>query len=346
MKEKRGESSKKTSVVGAHRQPNRCADDWRASRAQSARKRPSLGHRIVSWSSNLLAISVVIILGLTFGKQVVYWWRGAPPPRAIEQGQLETDPLGLATPLGAHWLTFGDLPLEMRRVFFEGDESAAAARLRELCRPSIEQPGGEKTPAIPVHQQLLEQLLAREAIEQGPGWRIIQHVGPVITVVALQMGHVPGDDESVTTSQTGASVVSWAVGLRGRGSERDEANASRWTLLSCSGRNRAIDAAPLFSLPIPPGGQSLFSLRIAGGGALQGYADGPGVTESRVFFDRHWERRGWSRVVDWTSMQHAWHVRFHKRHVGVCDLQLVEHEGGGTTGILTMTPTAGGEVSE
>lgn len=297
---------------------------------------PSLSRRIISWSGNLLATSVIIILGLTFGRQVLQWWQGDPSPARVITGGVDSELGGLGDARVPHLLAFGDLPLTFERSQFEGSELAALAQLRAACREFLER---GRPVAIPVSDEALRRLRSSEAVEEGIGWRIVQYRGPIITVVALQM---PVDATSAGTDVAGQgneSVVSWGLGLRAAetGTEK-EARASRWTLFTCSGRNHPVDASPDLSPPTPPGSQRCFVARVEQGGALIAFTCPQSMVEVRQYCDRSWGDVGWSRKTRWTSIGSTCHARFRHDAGGQCDVQLMDNTSGTTSGIVTVAP--------
>ncbi len=314
-------------------------------------KSTSLARRIMSWSGNLLATCVIVILGLTFGKQVLHWWHGDPPVVAIETNDLTTDLHGIGDPQRSHLLAFGDLPLTLDRTVFEGDEAAAMDQLRANCKRVAIASAAKRQKAIPASANLLRRLEEYEPVEQGEGWRIVQNAGPVITVVALQMAANEPPEEVASASQRAASVLSWAVGLRGPTTTTETASPpDRWTLFTCSGQSTTVDSDLGTSLPIPPECRRTMSVGVSKGGALVGFSGRGTATTSMQFYDRSLAGRGWKQVRTWQRIGGGWHARFQKVNSATCDIQITDnshqdHARVGdtareTSGILTLTSAA------
>ena len=297
-----------------------------------------LARRIMTWSGNSLATCVIVMLGLTFGKQVLRWWRGDPPVVSISSHDPDIGLQGMADPSLPSRLAFGDLPMTFDRRLFVGDEDAALAQLRNSCRVLAIDFDARQQEPLPVSESLLRQLASREPVERGPRWRIVQSGGPIITVVALRMAPATSPDQANAESQRAESVVSWGLGLRAAETAAEGASSlDRWTLFTCSGRSQAVESDWEFSLPIPPGSQRSVAVRGAKGDALIGFAGKGTAASNKEFFDQSFGKLGWSRATSWSQVGTAWHARFQKRDSSVCDVQILDNADGDTSGILTTT---------
>ncbi|MFO7908401.1 MAG: hypothetical protein ACQESR_04025 [Planctomycetota bacterium] len=335
----------------------------------------ALARRIMIGSGNLLATAVIVILSLTFGNQVLRWWREETPkgsgPASLAVDRLE----GLGDPRRPHLLAFGDLPLSFERTVFEGTEQAALAELRAKCRALAIQFDGDRQQGLPVSDDFLRRLDESEAVEQGNGWRILQQGGPVISVVALHDVPHRTPVSKDRAPEITESVVSWGLGLRAPATGREaEASRSRWTLFTCSAHRQSVDSdldgsqcdSAMASasdgstdcangalnrgsltgggadppVPLPPRSQRTLGMRIQGGGGLVGFVSRERLAFNREFFEEHLEGRGWAREFGWAKMGKGLHARFRTSKTRVCDVQLQEKTDGGTRGILTLTSTA------
>lgn len=332
----------------------------------------ALARRILVWSGNLLATAVVLILSLTFGNQVLYWWRDDAPASSGSGSPANRRLESLGDPRIPHLLAFGDLPFNLERTVFKGTEQAALARLRAKCRAVAKQFDSDRRQAMPISQSFLRQLGERESVEHDEGWRIFQQRGPIISVIALRCAARGGLMSKDQPLEIAESVVSWGLGFRSPVTRREaEASQSRWTLFTCSGQRKALDsdlegsqrksavagasngsrdAATEFSnratppsgdadpsLFLPPQSRRTLGIRIQGGGGLVGFVNAEGTAFNRECFDGRFERRGWDREFGWTKVGRRRHARFRKSDTGVCDIQLHERTDGGTRGILTLT---------
>jgi hypothetical protein len=295
----------------------------------------TLARRIARFSGNLLATAVIIILGLTLGKQVLTWWNAPPAEVSVAPRELAGQLDGFADPGLPHQLAFSDMPLLFHRSVLVGDEEAALAQLRDECRRRVVADDGQTSMEIKVDQHVLERLATYEPVEQGDGWRMVQHAGPVITVVAFRLSAATANREGSDASQKVESVVSWGLGLRALETE-EEASSVRWTLFTCTGAGRQVDVDLHFSSPIPPGSRRTLAMQVEGGGALIGFAGQGAVSSNKEFFDESFSERGWSRTKAWRCVGSNWYAHFSNPGADKCDVQLRAQDDGGTTGILTM----------
>jgi hypothetical protein len=297
----------------------------------------ALSRRIIRFSSNLLATAVIIILGLTLGRQVLHWWQSTSPGEGATDN-IEVDHLAqLADPQWPHRITFGELPLAFDRVSFVGSQQQALERLRTRCRELARSEASDSAAWLPASNSVLQQLAEREPVEQGPGWQLVQHVGPVITVVGLRTRPNDATKPADSASQNRVSVVSWGLGLRATTSRTDEAISDvRWTLLVCSGPGQASGSNAARVIALPPHSKRTFTAEVQGGGALIGFA-GPDTSSSyKAFFDRSLNRQKWHAAAGWKQIGQSWHARFAKRDGSTCDIQLVGGATDTATGILTI----------
>lgn len=331
--------------------------------------------RVMIGSGNLLATAVIVILSVTFGHQVLRWWRQETPPGSGADAAAEDRWEGLGDPGAPHLLAFGDLPLSFERTVFEGTEQAALAALRAKCRTLAIQFDGDGQQGVPVSHGFLRRLNEEDAVERGKDWRILQQSGPIISVVALHRGPHRTSESKGQAPKNTESVVSWGLGLPApMAGRKAEVSPRRWTLFTCSGDRRTVDSdwdesrhdagvastnngssagvkgaskgnsqpggdsRP--SLVLPPQSQRTLGLRVQGGGGLVGFISRERMASNRQFFDEHLEGRGWAREFGWAKVGQGLHARFRKSNKRVCDIQLQENTEGGTRGILTVTSTA------
>jgi hypothetical protein len=97
-----------------------------------------LAKRIAGRTTDLIAIGVVLVGGLTLGRQVLEWWRTDPPETVAATNALP----GTAGPWGAAntpvQLEFGEYPLALRRETIAGDREAAMTALVSACRAAVQ----------------------------------------------------------------------------------------------------------------------------------------------------------------------------------------------------------------
>ena len=92
-----------------------------------------IARRVSSRTTDLLAISLVLVASLTLGRQVLQWWR-AEPPQVVAPAQTGA--------IGPDWentlehlaLEFGDLPVGITRQVVRGDKAEAIAAAVRHCQ--------------------------------------------------------------------------------------------------------------------------------------------------------------------------------------------------------------------
>ena len=135
-------------------------------------KRPrdfgSLSRRIIGWTSNGLATALILVAGLTFGRQVLVWWREEPPAADLSKQSLASPDDGIQQ------LAFGALsgPVQTRKISGSRDDVLAA--LRDMCRPSERPSAAAGAPLNEYEARLLASLADQKPAETGDGWRIDQ----------------------------------------------------------------------------------------------------------------------------------------------------------------------------
>lgn len=123
---------------------------------------------MIGWTSNGLATALILVAGLTFGRQVLLWWHEEPAATAPHKSDLASLENGIKH------LKFGALsgPIQTRKVGGSRDDVLAA--LSDMCRPSERPSSAVGVPLNEAEQRLLASLADKEPAESGDGWRIDQ----------------------------------------------------------------------------------------------------------------------------------------------------------------------------
>ncbi|MBM4090364.1 MAG: hypothetical protein FJ276_13220 [Planctomycetes bacterium] len=254
-----------------------------------------------------------------------------------------------------HFLEFGARSSTLARVVFQGDRRAALAQLRRSCRDIAERAASWSGAAVEeastgraAEERLLQRLRDIVPVEQGEGWRIYQHDGPVLMVVAARVCSV-GAERGEPPATRLDSVLSWGVGLLQYDAASPgapspgAASPARWTLLTYSAAARVTGGDASLAWLVPPGGRRTMSMQVEQGGTLVGLV-GEGSPRAWVgFFDDAFAQRGWVRQAGWDCPGQVWHARYGRAELETCDVQLAGEEDGVISGILTITRVAGGD---
>lgn len=137
-------------------------------RANAGQDFNSLARRIAGWTNNGLATALILVAGLTFGRQVLVWWRAEPAPPAARSAvppELED---------GLKQLHFGTLAGAIQTRTVRGSRDDVFAALRDLCRPSDRPGASAGSQATDAERTLLSTLAGKQPAESGDGWRIDQ----------------------------------------------------------------------------------------------------------------------------------------------------------------------------
>lgn len=300
---------------------------------------PSLAHQIASRTTDLIAVGVVLIGGLTIGHSVVEWWRAESPP-ANSSAALPSP--GLGTDQFPLQLEFGDARLALTRQVVAGDEAAAHERLIALCRQITE--AAHDTPKETVFAAENELLAKTDRVEPVAGvpgaWGVYRLGEEFALVVGIRY----------FAESAGTSGPPWDVPAL---SSRDSSNpkskiqsrksSSRrlvcWGLAFPEGDARwmlsvftAAGIAPASpgdwpDVQVPPGARRSLAMRDQRGGGLIGFSGAGEPADWREFFSNDLQQSGWSAPAGWQQM----HNRNSARFVGPTQ------SGAGTIEILFST---------
>jgi len=311
----------------------RGADTRPAARSDFAR----LGRRISDFTSKGLMTAVVLIAGAGFGRQVLIWWGAdAQQPDTVET----VLPLNAewGDPFQTHVLRFADQPWSMRTRSIVGNEQAAADALRADCRELIEDARAAGDQPEPAELKLLNRLAASEPAEQGPtGWRLYQH-GKLLPMVAGtkpidSLGKSNTDPDLAEASQR---MVVWGLAV--------PSGTGTWNLHTFHPAFESERMLPeLPDVPLPPGGRSTLSVRVADGGGIAAFVGRCEPRAWRHFYDEWFNQQGWQPTGDWRSSETAWHVRYaagEDMAAGTVDVTFAVTPDDELTGLLVTTPAA------
>jgi hypothetical protein len=254
----------------------------------------AVSRRIAGWTTNGLATALVLLAGLSLGRQVLIWWKEAPP---------EAPPMTAAPgePDGPVELEFGGLGQRVQTRTVEGDRQAVLAALRMMCRPAQGAAAGGDRPVGPAERALLADAARKAPAETGRGWRIDELDQEFPLVLCSTQ---PGKDVAAADGTAQAARI-LAIGLA------LPAEEDQWRLyafdLEGSG---AADEARDFGLPLPPGCRRVLTLRQADGRRLACIAGGGELREWVAFFRRELPQQGWQAAHEGKLTDGRWQGKF------------------------------------
>jgi hypothetical protein len=146
-----------------------------------------LARRIAGWTANLLATALVLVAGLTVGRQVLVWWNESPAQPVAETIDSSVPP---ETPGELRlWTTRG--PAAISAVV--GERAAALTLMREECHrlvaaAAVHQGAFPDRDLGPGEQRFLEKLAKMMPVEQTEGLSVYEYLpgGDVTMVVAVR----------------------------------------------------------------------------------------------------------------------------------------------------------------
>jgi hypothetical protein len=327
------------------------AEDSRTPAISSANKdaaptsRGQLARRLSGWAGNLLATAIVLAAGLTFGRQVLLWWRAdaARPVPPVVAPPLLGDEASLQQ------FEFGDYPFLLQRESLAGDRRAVLDRLSARCRDMAEAAPRIDRAAGPAELAMLRRLEGKPPTAVGKRWQLHELERPLPLVAATT--------EWISPDSTGPRrrVVSWglalpvlgvpAAGDAAAGSKRG-ANQS-WTLFTWSAADAQspVGQAPAQARtpPIPAGARRTMLLAAEDGSALVAFRGGGAPQDAIEFYNNYFAQAASNDAPSkaiWREIDGVWHARFEQANSTIVDVQLALAADGVLNGVLTLAPIA------
>lgn len=293
---------------------------------------PLAAQRLAGWTSNLLVLAVVSVVGLTFGRQLTSWWAvdSHRSPETVT-GAARTLPL---EPLGGeqilHQLEFGNLPLRLGRQTLSGTKDAAFTALRGQCRAAAERGVGATRDPGPEERKMLQGITGLAPVDEAAGvWKMYQVDGPLpLVVVTDSRGAPAGGDEAETPP---ARVLAWGLALPG-------ATGSEWTLFTCVPTSGLpASAADPLAMPMPPGATREMSVHSEDGGGML-VLGGTGDPDAWLAaLDTWFREHGWSADDEGPPIRGLRHRRYAHPEGGVAADIVLEEEQKQLRVMLTVT---------
>ncbi|MSR59654.1 MAG: hypothetical protein EXS05_18765 [Planctomycetaceae bacterium] len=287
----------------------------------------ALARRISSRTTDLIAIAVVLIGGLSIGRQLIEWWRADPETGVpVVANESETNPWGSgAAPV---LLEFGDAPLALSRQSVSGDREAALTQLVARCQAAVK---GARQPTPLVHdaaESLVARTAALQPVAEEPGvWRVFRLDEHFPLVLGVRRFPEAENDRATPPWR----LVCWGLAV-----PMGDAN---WTIYIFLASDAAEGATPEFALP--PGSRRILGLRSDAGDALIAFSGRGNVEQWMAFFDREFEQRGLSAREGWQVAASVWSARFgstQTRPGRQIEVGFSRDATGGLTGLIQVAP--------
>lgn len=321
----------------------------------------AVSRKIRSRTTDLLAIGIVLIGGLTVGSRVHSWWATDDVSAELENEQ-SVAATGAMSAWGADnipvLMDFGDSPHSVQRTFFSGTAEAASAALVGQCRAVV------KTAVKPVviaggaAEKMLSELVRHQPVEELAGdWRVYRFNGPFLLVAGTRNFAAESGADSFRLAcwgmafASGASKKQSAGGKQSAGQKQGE---KRWTLFIFQPRGESVVAGSsgLPVIALPANTKRLFSIRDEQGRSWLTFrgesveAGEAAFASWRLFYTGWFRREGWEIDREWRFSGSQLSAVFRKEtkfaeEIGVfvdrAELLFDDSSGGGLTATVIVT---------
>lgn len=261
---------------------------------------PAVSRWMLRRTTDVIAIALILLGGLTVAQRLVVWWRTDPvqtlaDPQAAFAGDALA-PWGVGP--GGATLEFGGAAFTLRRETVRGTLDEALQHLQSICREQLLSPAATTGPTAelslpalppiePREAALLEKLSAVDPVERAAddAWSLYRTRGPLAAVIGVR---------GRRSDATAERVICWGLCL--------PLDQEAWALLVVApGAASAAGRETTRSVTIPADARLGVSLRDELGGGLLTFSGGGRVEEWQVHFDRMANERGWTLRRPWTT---------------------------------------------
>jgi hypothetical protein len=258
----------------------------------------AVSKRIAGRTTDLIVIGIVLIGGLSMGRQVAEWWHEDP----VEVGAAGTAFNGTTlwgdanTPLT---LEFGNHPLALQRQTVAGDRTTALERLVDVCRETVQRARLPEGATGIDADALLAKIQQLSPVAEEPGhWQVyrLEEGFPLVLGVSI----VP----TGANSDGGAArrLVCWGLAA--------PLGADAWTLYTfLPSANGSADSGAFPEVRLPEGCRQLLVLR-SQAGQLIGFGGFGAPDEWMAHFDGQFQSLGWTAGTGWSIGGSSWSARY------------------------------------
>lgn len=247
--------------------------------------------RLIGFTNNLLATSIVIVVALAVGNQLISLW-GREDAANVNASSMTT-----AWPaIESCAIEFGNRPYSMTRQRINGNADRAVQYLSEKCQSILRSepdpigPTGEAESRMITDAETLTPL----ATDEGK-WRLFQVKNPGGESLPMVVGL---RDNCESNSTEGSSrLVTWGIAM--------PLGESDWTALVCC-TNAGSDQrrSELMELLTPAEARRTLGINGDNGGKLIGFTGGEPESAKR-FYQQLAERKNWT-LMDWRRTGDSW----------------------------------------
>jgi hypothetical protein len=274
-----------------------------------------LGRKIVRRTTDLIAVGLLLIGGLVFGRQLVEWWGDETPLSVAPQGASGASPDGGPAGWGdweslVSW-EFGDLSLGLACQTVRGDFDTVRSKLLAACLRAAETSAAPAEAASNAEKILLARTRDRAPHLKGRDGIAVYWLEDQFEL-AVAVRTPPDAPQEATQDATAGRVgaeprlVCWGLALP---VGEDVTTLYLFRQAEMAGSRSGVEAD---SVPAPPEARRILALRDERGGALSAYA-GEGVPQSWMrFFDAQFASAGWSARAEWQTIHGGYRIQFER----------------------------------
>ncbi len=258
-----------------------------------------LARRMVGWTTNLLATTVVLVLALAGGRELISWWGLSSATESLSSASQEAS--DWTVPWQSCLVQFGDAPFALQRDSVSGDVDHALEQLRRRCRKVLSEQPSAPVEMGPAEAKLLAAYRDRKPVEEQPGaWRLYETRQPMPLVVGIRDdcdAHAAGENGQAANSR----LVVWGMAV--------PESPQSWSTYTCRTAPGSSAASKSTAVPVPPGCHRTLNIADENGNMLIGFYGGD-PTEAMQFYNAWAARENWRIARDWQRGGSAYSARY------------------------------------
>ena len=297
-----------------------------------------VARKIRGRTTDFLAMTLVVAASLSFGSQIISWWKG-PNTSAVEIDVAESAQPGWETAGEPVEFDFGDLPVSLTRQTITGDYSQAVAILVERCQEWVANgviPDDEPDAA---ERELLKKISEVSPTKASGNWQVYVIGEDIPFVVGVIERSLPRVDSAGAEhdKQFERRLVCYGLAM--------PVGEENWTAFVVQKRSSA-NAERKIEMPVigdasellPPGSSLTMSLRDIRGGGLYAFAGSGTLAEWMEFYEKLSSKNDWPRNGIWSHAGSAWGTRYSCGARRWIDVRFAMDRRGVLTGMLQIVP--------
>jgi hypothetical protein len=306
--------------------------------APQAAATPSLAdvaRRIRSRTTDLLAISIVLGASLSFGPQLISWWKAPQPNQSPPAWQLT--PAGWETADQPVDLGFGDSSLTLTRQTVTGNQKQVISALVAFCQKVSSQTTTPLPPPDDAEQHLLNHVKTLTPVATEPPNREFYVMGDQFPLVVgvLNLAKTSAENrEPANDNQTPRRLVCYGLAL--------PFGEDRWTLFLVKDPRKKRDQESNSAVPpLPPGAVRTMSLCDERGELLLAFSGTGTVQKWTKFYESLSSAEHWRQTGNWSPNGSIWGGRFIRGDREWIDIRITDSQNGELTGVMQVIPSTG-----